>query len=71
MCDSHQPEAGADSGLMVGPIAVGWPADIWNSDEPVQVACGHWIENENGEGFCALEPGHEQGCQPPKYEDLD
>lgn len=39
--------------------------------EPEQATCGHWIEDESSEGFCCLEPGHERGCQPPKYEGLD
>lgn len=74
MCSRHQPEAGADSGLVVGPITVGWPDDIWNVDastEPEQAACGHWIELDEMEGFCNLLPLHDGPCQPPRYEVVD
>jgi len=68
MCSSHQPETGADGRAVINYLPEG--GFEWVR-EPTQITCGHWIENESGEGFCALEPGHEQGCQPPKYEDLD
>lgn len=32
------------------------------------VQCGHWIESEEGSGFCMLAPGHTGCCKAPEYE---
>lgn len=62
MCSRHQPVEGADSGDHEEVIAF-----IHTQDEPIQVQCGTWIENEQYEGFCTLAPDHEGRCQPPRF----
>ena len=64
MCSRHEPEAGADS----EPLVKWMPMRVVQEDEPVQVACGHWIERGDIEGFCALPPNHPDECLPPRYE---
>lgn len=54
-------------GLVFGPPLIGWPEDIWNepNSEPVQFACGMWVErSESEQGFCTLSPAHQGDCQP-------
>lgn len=64
MCSSHQPEAGADSGVLpVLNILPGGRSE-WVY-EPEQVQCGLWVErSEVEQGFCALAPDHDGRCQP-------